>query len=121
MIWSVRLLFLPVEFRICSALGWLTSEEVMSTASNKAIDQGLPSAPDGTMGGSQDPATAATLKLVKTVPSVNGEHILVHFVSTQDQIVTIQLEIAFATRFYQNLGSLLDQLKAMEAPQPRWH
>jgi hypothetical protein len=93
----------------------------MSTASNKAIDQGPPSAPDETMGGSQDPAKAATLKLVKTALSASGEHILVHFVSTQDQIVTVQLEIEFATRFHQNLGALLDQLKAMEAPQPRWH
>ncbi|HYL95768.1 MAG TPA: hypothetical protein VET69_08185 [Terriglobales bacterium] len=93
----------------------------MSSASNNATDAAVLRAPDGTMGGPSDPKTAARLKLVNTALSETGEHILVHFVSTQDQVVTVQLEIEFATRFHQNLGSLLNQLKAMETPPQRWH
>jgi hypothetical protein len=93
----------------------------MSSASNKATDHAPPRASNGSMGEPAGPATGARLKLVNTSLSDSGEHILVHFVSTEDQVVTIQLEIAFATRFHQNLGTLLDRLKAMEVPQPRWH
>jgi len=91
----------------------------MSSASNKATEEEPRSAPAETSGGSQDPATAARLKLVRTSLSPTGEHVLIHFVGTQDQMVTIQLEVALATRFHENLGTLLDQLKAMRAPLPR--
>jgi hypothetical protein len=67
------------------------------------------------------PTTAARLKQINTSLSDSGDHILVHFVSTQDQVVTVQLEISFATKFHQNLGKLLEQLKTMETPQPLWH
>jgi hypothetical protein len=93
----------------------------MSAVPNKATDHRPLRAPDGTMGKTPDPTTAARLKLINTALSSNGEHILVHFVSAQDQVFTVQLEIAFAAKFHQSLGTLLDQLKAMEAPQPRWH
>ena len=61
------------------------------------------SAPLGEPRGRRQPARR---KLVDTSLSDSGEHILVHFVSTQDQMVTVQLEIAFATRFHQNLALL---------------
>lgn len=90
----------------------------MSSASNNAADNALPPAPDGIMGESPGPTTAARLKMVNTSLSESREHILVHFVSIQDHVITVQLEIAFTTRFHQNLGTLLGQLRAMETPQP---
>ncbi len=93
----------------------------MSSGSNKATDHAPRRAPDGTVGGPPDSTKGARLKLINTALSGDGEHVLVRFVSTQDQTIIIQLEIEFATRFHQSLGTQLDQLKAMAAPQPRWH
>jgi hypothetical protein len=94
----------------------------MSSASDKATGDASACASDSsTKAEPPVPTTNARLKLINTALSSNGEHILVHFVSTQDEVLTVQLEIAFAARFHQSLGNLLDQLKAMEAPRPQWH
>ena len=66
-------------------------------------------------------AQGASPELITASLSSNGKFIHIHLVGGPNQVVTLQLELRVATRFYENLATLLDPAKGKETPQPRWH
>jgi len=76
--------------------------------------------PEGNV--SEPPAAKqGSLHLINTSLSSNGKYIHIHFVGDPNQVVTLQLEIPIATKFYESLGALLNPVKGKEAPRELWH